>query len=223
MKCWHLFWIGLRQSAPMCVLWRTAGEAAALWGVFREEPGLQLSVINVFLQSRGYLLFTSPRNCSGAPLIFLICRDNFKMETFADPWLSPHRSWFFSATHWKPRERQESSLHFNILQLNLMLTLIGKVALFNTSNIYHISWLSCFVSAASTQELRASPSCICDLWFSFKLQFSNIDFTDRKETHCLTHVCWEKNHNHNQKVNTVIHVTLVTVNGLKHLCSAKQE
>lgn len=55
MKCWRLFWISLRLSVPMCVLWRTAGEAVAVWGVFREEPGLQLSVITVFLKSRGYL------------------------------------------------------------------------------------------------------------------------------------------------------------------------
>lgn len=67
-------------------------------------------------------------------LFSLICRDNFKMETSADPWLFPRRSWFFSATHWKPRERQESSVP-NILQLHSVLTLIDKVTLFNISKI----------------------------------------------------------------------------------------
>lgn len=130
-KYWRLFWIGLYLSAPMCVLWRAAREVAAIGGVFREEPGLQLSVITVFLQSKGHLLFTYSQNCSTAQFIFLICGDKFKMGPSGDPSLFPHQRWFFSMTHWKPRERQDSSVHFNILQLHSVWTLIDKAALFN--------------------------------------------------------------------------------------------
>lgn len=162
MKCWCLFWISLCQTAPLCVLWGTAGNAAAIWGVFREGASLQLSVITVFLQNRGYLLFTSSQNCSAVLLIFLNCKDKFKMGTSADPWLFPRRSWLFSVTLWKPRERQESSIYFNSLQLHSTLTLIDKVALLNISNIYHICWLSC---CFCSQHRGATCSTIRHPWF----------------------------------------------------------
>lgn len=89
---WH------KEVNNLSVRYRTANEAAAIYGVFKEKPGLQISVITIFPQSRGYPLFTSSWNCSAAPLIFLICRDNFKMGTSADPWLFPYQSWFLSSS-----------------------------------------------------------------------------------------------------------------------------
>lgn len=90
--------------------------------------------------------------------------------------------------------------------------------------IEHIWLVSCPKMCYYSQHTGAFLPGIWGLWFmiSFKLQFGDIDLTNQKETHCLTHVC-RKNHNHNQKVNTVIHVTLVTASGFKHLCPTKLE
>lgn len=98
-------------------------------GHIQRAAGPQLSVNTVFLQSRGYLLFTSSRNCSAALLISLICRDNFKM-LFHDFFHSELDSSLLSVGS---PEKSRRAVHFHIRQLLSMLTL-DNIAL-NISNI----------------------------------------------------------------------------------------